>query len=74
MSSVAIFLLRVYQKTLSPVLYRFGLRCRFYPSCSDYAILVFRQYGFKAGVAQMYRRLLRCRPDNLDSCIDFPPG
>ena len=72
MSNFLHFLIKIYQKTLSPILYKLGVRCRFYPSCSKYAILALEEYGVKRGVVKTYHRLLRCRSDNLESCIDFP--
>lgn len=36
--------------------------CRFYPSCSNYAVEAFRVHGFWRGLALTARRLLRCRP------------
>jgi uncharacterized protein len=36
--------------------------CRFYPSCSSYAIEAFTVHGFRRGLALTARRLLRCRP------------
>lgn len=72
MSKVAIILIRIYQKSLSPILNHFGIRCRFYPTCSEYGILAIKRYGFLNGIKKIYKRLKRCRPDNFDSCIDFP--
>ncbi|MFA5792204.1 MAG: membrane protein insertion efficiency factor YidD [Candidatus Paceibacterota bacterium] len=72
MSNLFILTIKIYQKTLSPILYKLGVRCRFYPSCSKYAILAIKEYGAKKGIVKAYHRLLRCRPDNLESCIDFP--
>jgi len=59
---------------------RIGLRfnartntiCRFYPSCSHYAIISLEMYGFIQGVKLMLGRLKRCNPRNTDSTIDFP--
>lgn len=70
-SEIIIFSIRLYQKILSPIL-RHWLQCRFYPTCSEYAILCIKKYGLKVGLERSYRRLVRCRPENLDSCIDFP--
>ena len=70
-SQSAIFLIRLYQRILSPFLRRW-LKCRYYPTCSEYAILCINKYGIKTGLKKAYHRLIRCRPDNLDSCIDFP--
>ena len=36
--------------------------CRFYPSCSNYAVEAFTLHGFWRGLALTARRLLRCRP------------
>jgi hypothetical protein len=36
--------------------------CRFYPSCSNYAIEAFGVHGFWRGLALTARRLVRCRP------------
>ncbi len=36
--------------------------CRFYPSCSNYAVEAFTEHGFWSGLALTARRLLRCRP------------
>ncbi len=67
-----IFLLRMYQKIISPILYKLGVRCRFYPSCSSYAVLAIKDGGWIRGMSKTYNRLRRCNPYNLESCIDFP--
>jgi hypothetical protein len=36
--------------------------CRFYPSCSQYAVEAFSEHGFWRGLALTARRLVRCRP------------
>ena len=36
--------------------------CRFYPSCSNYAVEAFTLHGFWRGLSLTARRLLRCRP------------
>ena len=36
-------------------------RCKYYPSCSNYAATAIKRYGFK-GVAMASWRLLRCNP------------
>jgi len=46
--------------------------CRFYPSCSNYAIMALEKYGFNKGWFLIYKRIKRCNPKNTDSCIDFP--
>jgi putative membrane protein insertion efficiency factor len=36
--------------------------CRFYPSCSNYAIEAFTEHGFWPGFGLTAKRLVRCRP------------
>lgn len=57
--AVLVGLLRLYRWTLSPLL---GPRCRFHPSCSDYAEQAVRKHGVVHGSMLMLRRLLRCHP------------
>jgi putative membrane protein insertion efficiency factor len=49
-----------------------GILCRFYPSCSNYAILALEKYGFFKGWYLAYRRIKRCNQSNTDSSIDYP--
>jgi len=50
---------RLYQRVVSPVL---PARCRYYPSCSEYALGAVRRYGILRGVTLAGWRLLRCNP------------
>jgi hypothetical protein len=59
MRHVAVFLIRLYQWTVSPLL---GPRCRFYPSCSHYALEAVQRFGALRGGWLALRRLLRCHP------------
>ncbi|MBW2701154.1 MAG: membrane protein insertion efficiency factor YidD [Deltaproteobacteria bacterium] len=59
MSVPLIFLVRLYQVILSPLL---GPRCRFYPTCSEYAIESLRRYGAWKGLWLALRRVGRCHP------------
>jgi uncharacterized protein len=52
-------LIRLYQLCLSPFL---GQCCRFYPTCSDYAIEATRKYGFLKGGWLAVKRLVKCHP------------
>ncbi|MFZ2226489.1 MAG: membrane protein insertion efficiency factor YidD [Candidatus Moraniibacteriota bacterium] len=72
MSNFSIFLIKRYQAIISPILYKLGVRCRFYPHCSDYAILAIKQDGWFGGIKKTFCRLRRCNSNNLESCIDFP--
>ncbi|MBT8122849.1 MAG: membrane protein insertion efficiency factor YidD [Gammaproteobacteria bacterium] len=56
---VIIRLIRGYQYLLSPWL---GNHCRFYPSCSSYALTAVERYGALRGSRLALQRLLRCHP------------
>jgi len=52
-------LLRGYKRYVSPWL---GNRCRFHPSCSDYARVAIERHGAVCGCLMASTRLLRCQP------------
>jgi uncharacterized protein len=56
-----IWLIRVYQLVLSPMR---PPTCRFYPSCSAYALTALERFGLVRGSWLAARRLLRCHPWN----------
>ncbi|HEX7534737.1 MAG TPA: membrane protein insertion efficiency factor YidD [Syntrophales bacterium] len=56
---VLIVIVRLYQMCISPL---FTPCCRFYPSCSEYAIEAIRQYGPVRGLYFVLMRLFRCHP------------
>jgi uncharacterized protein len=57
--AIATFPIRVYQRLLSPL---FGSRCKYYPSCSEYAAQAISRFGILRGVVLAGWRLLRCNP------------
>ncbi|MDA3898142.1 MAG: membrane protein insertion efficiency factor YidD [Desulfobacteraceae bacterium] len=61
MKYLLIFMIKAYQLILSPVI---GPACRFYPSCSEYAIEAVSKYGTLKGGYLATRRILRCHPFN----------
>jgi putative membrane protein insertion efficiency factor len=58
---LGIALVRLYRVTLGPLFGGPG-RCRYHPSCSQYAIDALREYGFFKGTVLAAWRLLRCNP------------
>jgi len=54
-------MINLYKKVISPLKPR---ACRFYPSCSDYAILALEKYGVLKGSFLAIKRILRCHPFN----------
>jgi putative membrane protein insertion efficiency factor len=59
LAAAMVALIRLYQWTLSPWL---GPRCRFVPSCSEYAAAAIRRFGPWRGGWLASRRVLRCHP------------
>ena len=59
MQKVLVMLLKVYQYLVSPW---FGQTCRFYPSCSCYAIEAVEKRGVLMGLWLTIRRIGRCHP------------
>lgn len=62
--------LRLYQKAVSPYLNR-GACCKFYPTCSEYAVLAIQKYGVFTGGLKAFLRILRCNPFAKRK-VDFP--
>lgn len=62
--------IRVYQLVVSPLL---GPRCRFYPSCSSYAVTALRRHGPVRGTGLALWRLLRCHPWHPGGNDPVPP-
>jgi len=57
--SVMIFLIKIYQWTLSPLI---GRACRYTPTCSNYGIEAIRKYGPIKGGWLTLKRILSCNP------------
>ncbi|MGB5259085.1 MAG: membrane protein insertion efficiency factor YidD [Gammaproteobacteria bacterium] len=62
-------LIRGYQYLLSPWL---GNHCRFYPSCSSYAMTAVERFGVIRGGAMALSRLLRCHPWSAGGIDEVP--
>lgn len=69
MKKIVLWLIRIYQKTVSPDHGMFSrhvhtMKCRFYPSCSEYTHQAVEKYGILKGVMMGSKRVLRCHPWN----------
>ena len=69
-AELLVLLVRAYQLLVSPLL---GPTCRFYPSCSSYAVIALRRHGAWRGTWLTVRRLLRCHPWNPGGVDHVPP-
>lgn len=57
--NIVVVLLRIYRAVVSPL---YGDVCRYYPSCSAYALGAIQEYGVVVGSGLAARRLARCHP------------
>ncbi len=70
-TSVLVGVIRVYQVVLSPLS---GPTCKYYPSCSQYAVVALRTHGALRGTGLALWRILRCNPWSLGGVDDVPPA
>jgi len=61
MKNFVIFLIKLYQKLISPL---FPNKCRFMPSCSHYAVEAVDKFGVLRGGFLAIRRIGKCHPFN----------
>jgi uncharacterized protein len=62
-TALATLLIRAYRLLVSPFVPRtVGGRCKYHPSCSQYALDALREYGLLRGLVLAGWRLLRCNP------------
>lgn len=59
MARILVWIVKAYQLVLSPF---FGQQCRFYPTCSHYAVEAIQKHGALLGSYYTVRRLSRCHP------------
>ena len=69
-ADIVVLLLRLWQLLVSPV---YGQTCRFYPSCSSYALEAVDRHGLVRGGWLALRRLGRCHPWNPGGVDLVPP-
>jgi putative membrane protein insertion efficiency factor len=67
---LALLPVRVYQRCVSPF---FPPSCRFYPTCSAYAVEAVETYGLAKGGLLVLRRIARCHPFNEGGYDPVPP-
>jgi putative membrane protein insertion efficiency factor len=60
--------IRAYQRVISPL---FPRRCKYHPTCSEYAIAAVHEFGPARGSVLAVWRLLRCNPWSAGG-VDYP--
>lgn len=59
MNYVFIFLIRIYQKVISPL---FPGSCRYTPTCSHYSVEAIKKFGVIKGIYLSSKRIIKCNP------------
>ena len=67
--NICVVILRVYRAAISPL---YGDVCRYYPSCSAYALGAIQQHGVFKGIALGTWRIARCHPWAKGGVEDIP--
>jgi hypothetical protein len=67
--NAAVLLLRAYRAVISPL---YGDVCRYYPSCSAYALQAIQEHGLTIGTVLGLRRIARCHPWAAGGVDDVP--
>ncbi len=62
MKKLLIWLIKGYQKHISLALESKNIHCKYYPTCSEYAIQAIQKYGAGRGTIKGFFRILRCNP------------
>jgi putative membrane protein insertion efficiency factor len=70
LACMVVGVIRLYQTCARPLL---GGSCRFFPTCSEYAVEAMRIHGTGRGALLTIRRLLRCRPFGPSGYDPVPP-
>ncbi|AAC06538.1 membrane protein insertion efficiency factor YidD [Aquifex aeolicus] len=68
MKSIVLIFLKFWQKFISPL---YPSSCRYYPTCSTYAIMAVEKYGVLKGLIKAFFRVLRCNPF-FKGGVDYP--
>lgn len=59
---ILIKIILFYQKNISIYFQKYGIKCKYYPSCSEYMRQAIDKYGCVKGIVKGFKRILRCNP------------
>ena len=62
MKKISIYLIELYQKYISKFLENKNIKCKFYPTCSEYTKQAIQKYGVLKGCILGAVRILKCNP------------
>jgi putative membrane protein insertion efficiency factor len=66
---VILLIIKGYQLAISPLI---GPRCRFAPTCSQYALESFEKHGFVRGLVLSLKRISKCHPFHAGGIDEVP--
>ena len=64
MSKFVVMCIKFYKKNISIFFEKNGVKCKFYPTCSEYSLQAFEKYGFLKGIFLSLKRIIKCNPFN----------
>lgn len=62
MKKIMIKIIMFYQKHISVNFEKNGVKCKYYPTCSEYALQAYNKYGFFKGTILTIKRVFKCNP------------
>lgn len=62
MKKIIINIIKFYKKHISIFFEKYGVKCKYYPTCSEYAMQAVEKYGALKGGILILKRLLKCNP------------
>ena len=62
MKKIFLWLINKYKKYISPIFEHFGVHCKYYPTCSEYAKQAIEKHGIIKGTILSIKRFLKCNP------------
>lgn len=62
MKKFFLWLINKYKEYISPIFEYFGVHCKYYPTCSEYAKQAINKYGLIKGTALSIKRFFKCNP------------
>lgn len=62
MKQILIKIIEFYQRNISSFFHFLGIRCKFYPTCSEYTKQAIEKYGIIKGFILGMKRILKCNP------------
>ena len=62
MKKIGLFIIKIYKKYFSKVFHFYGIKCKYYPTCSEYCAQAIQKYGFFKGSLVGFIRIIKCNP------------